>query len=168
MLPRAQTDSSTFADFDEARMAVEALVPMQSNWHHIEEGNLNPAKHPNVTLLTQADIVRRFFVPNTLLTREDLDPGVVICVAARSACRGIELTISKISKARTGNFLKDVTNFSRRTETSGWRFSATILLANDLVVYRAWNGQPRVHELEVTHNPLGPFQDISLSGLVKP
>jgi hypothetical protein len=119
-------------------------------------------------LLTQADIVRKFFVPNTLLTREDLDPGVLMCVAARGACRGIDLTISKISKTRTGNFLKDVTNFSRRTETSGWRFNATILLVDDLVVYRAWGGQPWVNELEVTHNPLGPFQDIGLSGLVKP
>ena len=102
MLPSAQTDSSTFTSFDEARLAVEVLVPMQSNWHLIETGNLNPANHPNATHLTQADIVRKFFVPNTMLTRDDLDPGVLTCVAARSNCRGIELIISKITKARTG------------------------------------------------------------------
>ena len=88
MLPSAQTDSSTFTSFDEARLAVEVLVPMQSNWHLIETGNLNPANHPNATHLTQADIVRKFFVPNTMLTRDDLDPGVLTCVAARSNCRG--------------------------------------------------------------------------------
>jgi hypothetical protein len=168
LLPSAQTDSSTFDNFDEARMAVEVLVPMQSNWRLIEGGRLNPANQPNATLLTQADIVRRFFVPNTMLTREDLDPGVLTCVAARGACRGIELIISKISKSRTGNFFKDVTNFSRHTETTGWRFSATILMVDDLVVYRAWGGQPWVNEHEVTHNPLGPLQDMSVSGLVKP
>jgi hypothetical protein len=168
LLPSAQTDSSTFTDFDEARSAVEVLVPMQSNWQSITMGSLNPASHPNVSLLTQADIVRRFFVPNTLLTRQDLDPGVLSCVAARGSCRGIELNISKISKVRTGNFIKDVANFSRRTEISGWRFNATILLVDDLVVYRTWGGQPWVKELEVTHNPLGPLQDIGVSGLVKP
>lgn len=154
MLPSAQTDSSTFTSFDEARLAVEVLVPMQSNWHLIETGNLNPAKHPNATHLTQADIVRKFFVPNTMLTRDDLDPGVLTCVAARSNCRGIELIISKITKTRT--------------ETSGWRFSATILMVDDVVVYRAWGGQPWVNELEVTHNPLGPLQGMNFSGIVKP
>ncbi len=168
MLPSAQTDSSTFTSFDEARLAVEVLVPMQSNWHLIETGNLNPANHPNATHLTQADIVRKFFVPNTMLTRDDLDPGVLTCVAARSNCRGIELIISKITKARTGGFFKDVANFSRRTETTGWRFSATILMVDDVVVYRAWGGQPWVNELEVTHNPLGPLQAMNFSGIVKP
>jgi hypothetical protein len=39
---------------------------------------------------------------------------------------------------------------------------------DDLVVYRAWGGQPWVNELEVTHNPLGPLQDMNFSGIVKP
>ena len=168
MLPSAQLDSSTFADFDEACMAVEILVPMKSSWQHIAGGKLYPASHPNAVLLSQSDVVRRFFVPNTMLTRQEIDPGVLTCVAALGACRGIELTFSKISKARTGNFLKDVTNFSRRTETTGWRFNAIILLVDDIVVYRAWGGQPWVNELEVTHNPLGPLQDISASALAKP
>lgn len=168
MLPSAETESSTFADFDEACVAVEVLVPMQTNWQSVAGGKLYPASHPNAVLLTQSDIVRRFFVPNTMLTRQEIDPGVLACVAALGACRGIELTFSKISKARTGNFVKDVTNFSRRTETSGWRFNAIILLVNDLVVYRAWGGQPKVTELEVTHNPLGPLQDLSVTGLIKP
>jgi hypothetical protein len=168
MLPSAQTDITTFANFDEARMAVEVLVPMQTSWQHIVGGKLHPGSHPNAVLLSQSDIVRKFFVPNTMLTRQEIDPGVLACVAALGACRGIELTLSKISKARTGSFFMDVTNFSRRTETTGWRFNAIILLINDIVVYRAWGGQPSVSELEVTHNPLGPLQDISASGLTKP
>jgi len=168
MLPSAQTDSSSFADFDEACRAVEVLVPMQTRWQHIDGGKLYPASHPNAILLTQSDVVRRFFVPNTLLTRQEIDPGVLACVAALGACRGVELTLSKISKARKGNFLADVANFSRRTETTGWRFNAVILLVDDVVVYRAWGGQPTVNELEVTHNPLGPLQDIGGSALAKP
>jgi hypothetical protein len=103
--------------------------------------------------------VRRF-VSNSLLRREDLDPGVLACLDAREACRGWEVTAARIQKERTGNFLADFTNFSRRTETTGWRFNALILLINDVVVYRAWSGQPRVNVIEVQTNPLGPLQDI--------
>jgi hypothetical protein len=35
-----------------------------------------------------------------------------------------------------------------------------VLMVDDLVVYRSWSGQPGIDELEVTRNPLGPFQDI--------
>jgi hypothetical protein len=68
--------------------------------------------------------------------------------------------VARISKARTGNFFADFINFKRRTETTGWRFNALILMVNDVVVYRAWGGQPVVNEVEVNTNPLGPFQDM--------
>jgi hypothetical protein len=166
MLPSAHTDSSTFADFEAARSAVEGLIPSDTAAPAVAA--FDPLHHPNATLLTQADVVRMFFIPNTLLTRADLDPGVLACVEARGACHGIELKMSKIDKTRTGNFLKDVTNFSRRTEITGWRFNAVILFVDKQVVYRAWGGQPAVNELEVANNPLGPLQDMSPSGLLKP
>jgi hypothetical protein len=168
LLPSAHTDSSTFADFEAARSAVEGLLPVGGKTSAPTKGAFDPLHHPNATLLTQADVVRMFFIPNTLITRADLDPGVIVCVEARGACHGIELKMAKIDKTRTGNFFKDVTNFSRRTETTGWRFNAVILFVDEKVVYRAWGGQPEVNELEVTNNPLGPLQDMSPSGLLKP
>jgi hypothetical protein len=168
LLPSAHTDSATFADFEAARSAVEGLLPPQGSTAAPASAPFDPMRHPNATLLTQADVVRMFFIPNTLMTRADLDPGVITCVEARGACHGIELKMAKIDKVRTGNFLKDVTNFSRRTETTGWRFNAVILFVDKKVVYRAWGGQPAVNELEVANNPLGPLQDMSPSGLLKP
>jgi hypothetical protein len=168
LLPSAHTDSSTFADFEAARSAVEGLMPEDGAAPTPAASAFDPLRLPNATLLTQADVVRMFFIPNTLMTRADLDPGVLTCVEARGACHGIELKMSKIDKIRTGNFLKDVTNFSRRTETTGWRFNAVILFVDKKVVYRAWGGQPAVNELELANNPLGPLQDMSPSGLLKP
>jgi hypothetical protein len=168
LLPSAHTDSSTFADFEAARSAVEALLPLGADAATQTVGAFDPLHHPNATLLTQADVVRMFFIPNTLLTRADLDPGVLSCVEARGACHGIELKMAKIDKVRTGNFFTDVTNFNRRTETTGWRFNAVILYIGKKVVYRAWGGQPAVNELELANNPLGPLQDMSPSGLLKP
>lgn len=159
MLPRARSESSPFNSFDEARNAIDGLVPMKSDVATLSKLGIDPVKQPNTTILTHDDIVRRF-VPSGLLKREDLDPGVLACVEARDACRGWEIAGARILKARTGNFIADFTNFSRRSETTGWRFNAMILLVNDVVVYRAWGGQPSVNEIEVSTNPLGPLQEI--------
>ena len=159
MLPRAHSESSPFTNFDEARQAIEGLVPMHSDVASMTRLGITPVQQPNTLILTHADIVRRF-VPSSLLKREDLDPGLLACLEARDACRGWEITAARIKKERTGNFWADFANFSRRSETTGWRFNALILLINDVVVYRAWGGQPRVNDIEVQTNPLGPLQDI--------
>jgi hypothetical protein len=162
MLPKAQTDSTTFENFDAARTAIEALVPMKSKRSALVASGFNPATHPNTKILTHSDVVR-LLVPTSLLKREDLDPGILVCVEARDRCRGMEIVAAKISRTRTGNFLADFSNFRRNTETSGWRFNALILFVDDLVVYRSWGGQPAVLETEVTNNPLGPLQDVGPS-----
>ncbi len=162
LLPSAHTESPTFQSFDAARQAVEALVPLRSGMTELTERGLTPDKQPNTVILTQADIVRRVF-NGGVLVKDDLDPGIVTCINARTACRGWELNVARITKARTGNFFADFVNFKRRTETTGWRFNALILLVNDVVVYRGWGGQPVVNEVEVNSNPLGPFQDMGPS-----
>lgn len=167
LLPRARSESSPFKSFEEARDAIDGLVPMKSNVAELSRLGIDPAQQPNTTILTQADVVRRF-VPSALLKREDLDPGVLACLEARDACRGWEMTASRINKKRTGNFLADFTNFSRHSETTGWRFNALILLVNDVVVYRAWGGQPSVNEKEVSTNPLGPLQEMGPAIIVNP
>lgn len=166
MLPSAKSESSPFETFEQAQTAIEGLVPMKSNATELEKLGIAPPHYPNTVILTQADIVRRF-VPSGLLKREDLDAGVLACLEAKDACRGWEVTAARISKIRTGNFWADFTNFSRRQETTGWRFNGLILLVGDLVVYRSWSGQPRISELEITRNPLGPFQDIGPAVLTR-
>lgn len=162
LLPSAHTESPTFQTFDDARQAVEALVPSRSGLAELTERGLTPDKQPNTVILTQADILRKVF-NGGVLGKDDLDPGIVTCINARTACRGWELNVARITKARTGNFFADFVNFKRRTETTGWRFNALVLLVNDVVVYRGWGGQPVVNEVEVNSNPLGPFQDMGPS-----
>jgi hypothetical protein len=159
MLPKSNNDSSAFGTFDEARTTIEKLVPRQSDIATLKALGIDPAKTPNTVQLTHADVVRRF-VPASVLTKEDLDPGIVACLQARDDCRGLEILASKIARNREGNFFADFFNFKRRTETTGWRFNAVVLLLNDVVVYRSWGGQPVVNETEVRSNPLGPLQDI--------
>jgi len=164
LLPKARTDSPTFQSFDEARQAIESLVPQQSHLESLSAKGLTPEQQPNTVILTHADIVRRV-VNGSILSKEDLDPGIVTCINARTTCHGWELNIARISKVRTGGFWADFLNFKRRTETTGWRFNALILLVGDVVVYRGWGGQPVVNEVEVTTNPLGPLQDMGPSAV---
>lgn len=159
MLPQARSESSPFKTFDEARDAIKGLTPMKSTVAVLSRLGIDPVQQPNTTILTHADIVRQF-LPSGLLKREDLDPGVLACLDARDACRGWAISAARILKARTGNFFLDFTNFSRRSETTGWRFNALVLMVDEVVVYRAWGGQPSVNELEVTSNPLGPLQEM--------
>jgi hypothetical protein len=158
LLPKSKNESSEFKSFEEARLAIEGLTPMKSTLGNLSTLGIDPIKHPNTTILTHADVVRRF-VPGSVLGKNDLDPGVVSCLEARDACRGMDVVATRIEKNRTGNFLADFFNFSRRTDTTGWRFNAVILLVNNVVVYRTWGGQPSVNETEVRTNPLGPLQD---------
>ena len=159
MLPEGRTRSTPFETFEEARAAIEALVPMKSNRQELEQNGFNHNKHPNINILTQADVVRRF-LPSSLVKREELDPGILACLEAREACRGMEIIVSKIEKVRNGGFWSDFFNFERHTVITGWRFNATVLFVNDLVVFRTWGGQPRVNEIENVRNPLGPLQGV--------
>ncbi len=162
LLPVSHSDASTFQSFEQARDAVVALVPMKTTRSVADGSGVDFAGHPNTKLLTHSDIVR-MLVPAGILKREDLDPGIVVCLEARDACTGLEITASKIAKTRTGNFFADFINYKQRTETKGWRFNALILYVDDLVVYRSWGGQPKVDELDVATKPLGPFQDLGPS-----
>lgn len=159
MLPKSLSESPTFQNFDDARKAIESLEPKKSNLTTLSSIGISPDKQPNTLILTHSDIVRKV-VSGSVLTKDDLDPGIVTCLDARDTCRGWEVNVARIAKARTGNFWGDFLNFKRRTETTGWRFNALILLVNDVVVYRAWGGQPVVNEVDVNTNPLGPFQDM--------
>ena len=162
MLPESHTESTSFSSSSEAREAFDKLEPMKSSKNALQANGFNPAEHPNTKLLTHSDVVR-LFVPSTLLKREDLDPGILFCLEAREACHGLEIAAAKITRVRTGNFFTDFSNFHRRTETTGWRFNGLILFVDDLVVYKSWGGQPKVNEVEVTSNPLGPLQDVGPS-----
>lgn len=167
LLPHSQSNVSEFQSFDQARAAIEGLVPGQSNLASLKAIGIDPLKSPNTALLTHTDVVRRF-VPAGVIEKSDLDPGIVQCLQARDTCRGVDVTASHLNTRRQGNFFADFFNFVRRTQVTGWRFNAVVLLVNDQVVYRSWGGQPSIDETDVKRNPLGPLQDIGPSTISVP
>lgn len=99
--------------------------------------------------------------------REELDAGILGCLQAGKACSGYAIAVRATSRKRNGNFWLDVFNFRRVTGITGWSFNALILMVDDRVVYTQHGGQPRIHEQEVSRNPLGPLQESLPSLLLK-
>lgn len=159
LLPKSRTESPTFQSFDEARQAIEAIVPMHSNLASLREMHIDPDHQPNTLILSYADILKRV-TNGSMLHKTDLDPGLLACINAHDACRAWELNIVQIHKQRLGGFWSDFLNFRRHAVTTGWRFNALILIVDDVVVYRAWGGQPEIHEVDIQQNPLGPLQEV--------
>lgn len=159
LLPRANSDPVHFTSFAQAREAVESIVPGETRVDDLRALHLDTSQQPNTLILSYADILRRVF-GGGVISMNDLAPGILRCIEAHDACRGLEYHIDSIHKDRIGSFFLDFINFKRQTVTSGWRFNALVLSVDGLVVYRSWGGQPDVKHVDQQRNPLGPLQEI--------
>ena len=65
-----------------------------------------------------------------------------------------------VKNRREGNVFLDVFGFKRTTKTTGWRFSAIVVLMDDIVQYKVWDGTPSVREEKIVTKPLGPLQEM--------
>jgi hypothetical protein len=118
-------------------------------------------------VLNQAQVVNAV-LPSPLQERATIPKGIVECMQVQQDCVGYLMEPSKIAHQRVGNFFLDFLNFKRNTLTTGWKFSALIVVINDTVVYKQWNGQPRLESTEVRTNPLGPLQSMGETLKVAP
>lgn len=159
MLPTARSEvSSPWHSFDDAKKAIERIEPGRTTTAELGAQGIDPYANPNVQLLTYSDIVLRFPTNGTLGAGK-LDHGLRECLEAGKACTGYAISVREVKRDRTGPFLLDALRFKRVTEVTGWNFNALILLVGDRVVYTLYGGQPKVHEMETTRQPLGPIQE---------
>jgi hypothetical protein len=160
MLPSVkQTTQSPWHSFEQAKKAFDKVEPHKTTREELKELGFDPFVTPNVKLLTYLELLN-IFLPNQSIRIQDLDPGVQICLRERDRCQGYEVTPKMLRSRRYGNVLLDLLNFRRKKITTGWKFSALIVLKNGLVVHKVWGGEPNVAEFEDKKNPLGPLQNI--------
>jgi hypothetical protein len=145
------TDAKEAFDRIDTKTTKEALVVL----------GFDPAALPNTRLLNYVDVVSSF---GSAFRLEDLPEGVKACVKAREACQGYAITSRNIKNQRNGNAALDLFGFGKRTQTTGWEFSATLVLVDNVVAYKLWNGTPKVDSVNSERNPLGPMQ--SLGGMI--
>lgn len=165
LLPRGSVDvKGQWQSFNAAQETFERIIPYQSSVADLKKLGLDPGTSPNIALLNYSDILRRF-IPSPSVNAHDLDTGVIDCIKATVACKGLEVDQRSIKRTRTGNFWADFMNFRRQVDVTGWHFNGIVLIKDDVVVYKLVGGQPLIHERETNRNPLGPLQGIGESTL---
>lgn len=158
LLPKEQSHtSSPWTSFEEAKVAIEGIVPSETTSAQLREQGIDPYTSPNVQLLSYSDILLRFPINGSYA---NLDNGLRECLQAGKSCTGYSINIQELKHDRTGPFWPDALGFRRIVDISGWTFNALILMIGDRVVYTLYGGQPIVKQQEVSRQPLGPVQNI--------
>lgn len=159
LLPTSRSETtSPWRSYDEARIAVEAIVPGTTTVDDLRAIGLDPRSSPNLQVLTYSDILLRFPVHDGAYDR--LDAGLRECLEAGKACTGYFIDVHDVHRDRVGGFWADTLGFKRETKVSGWSFNALVLMVDERAVYTLYGGRPSVSEQEVARNPLGPAQDL--------
>lgn len=167
MLPRQELSMPTpWRSFDEALGQFERIVPGKTNIAELKKLGIDPYSRPNIAILNYSDLLRRFVPPGSDGLRA-LDSGVRECLEALQECRAFEIVLKDVRRVRSGDFFADFLNFHRVTTVSGWHFTGTVVIKGEVVMHKVWSGQPAIHEIEETKNPLGPFQGWGESNPIK-
>lgn len=166
MLPKSSQEViHPWQDFDSAKKSFDLIVPYVTRLDTVQELGFDPYKTPNMQVLNQAQVVQAV-LPSPLQEKASIPQGILDCMQAQEGCVGYAMEPSRIDQNRVGNFFLDFLNFKRETLTTGWKFGALIVVINNTVVYKQWNGQPKIETTERQTNPLGPLQSMGES--VKP
>ena len=166
LLPTSDALTQTpWGSFDEAMRIYNSIDPSKTTVADLKVMGLDPFAQHNITILSYADLIRRFAPPGTS-SLAALDAGLRKCIEAMQGCVGYEIEQRETHQDRVGNFWLDFLNFRREVLTSGWRFTATLVIDGDLVVHKVWSGQPSIHAVEHSRNPLGPAQGIGTASLL--
>ncbi|NLG61840.1 MAG: hypothetical protein GX539_06305 [Candidatus Cloacimonetes bacterium] len=160
LLPRGSDATQVpWKTFEEARAAVEAIEPFRTRKSTLMQNGFDPYHNPAVTILSYPEIIQRF-AAGSALQGEEYEHGIRSCLLAGQACSGYSIAVKRIRQNRIGNFWLDILGFLRRTNITGFTFNAMILFVDDQVVYVVYSGQPKMDEMQVRRNPLGPLQSI--------
>src|SRR5690606_38251551 len=158
LLPTArETTDGPWETYEDAVAAIEALVPYRTTMADLRAAGIDPETTPSITNLTYSDLIARFS-PHPAVRPEDLDRGLRACFMPGQRRRRLPGAASKVRHRRAGHLGADTVDFRRQTDITGWRFNATIIVVDDVVVFAVHGGQPTVQDRRVARNPLGPLQ----------
>lgn len=148
---------SSFHSFAQAQAALEQIVPFETTVAQLPGLGFDPAGGSNVTQVPYPEIAARL-APNPGVPLAAMDPGVRRCILAQTACRGFAFKFGEQKRDREGSFLLDFLNIKRVTHFTGWQFEALVVVADGVVLFRNFGGEPHTDRTEQQLNPLGPFQ----------
>lgn len=158
LLPSSSSVSpSRFESYQAARDALEKAEPYKTTLADLKALGFDPYDSVNVAIIPYPEVLSRL-VPYSGVPIEMLDPGVRDCIMAQIRCKAYVFHIARNDRQRDGNFFLDFLNIVRHVQVTGWTFDGTVVVRDDLVLFRNVGGAPNINTTEQTVNPLGPFQ----------
>ena len=159
---------TSFKTFGETRDGYDKVTVNQTTLADLKALGFDPDKSANIQQITYLDVVQAF-LPRQDMPFSTVPTSVQTCVAAQNRCIGYVLGPKVSDSTRTGSIFLDFFNFRRRTEVNGWQANSMFVLLDGVVVYKLWAGEPNIHTITTTVNPLGPAQDLgSAAGKMVP
>lgn len=157
---RVVTDSP-WAEFVDAKRAFDRIEPDHTTIEELRALGFHPYRNDNVAILSYMDVFE-IFVPNAALRVEDTHPGIQRCIASRDRCVGYRQAVLREFDREYGNFWSNFFRFRVRQEMAGWFFESTLVLVDDVVVYKVWEGNPAVLKHSERVQPLGPLNEVDI------
>ena len=163
LLPRSKETSGGVAtawqSYEEAEQSFANITPGTTTVRELAALRLDPRTNPNISVVPRFAVMQRFMV-NSTVTLADLDDGVRDCISAQNACVGWEIDQTAMQRKRNGDPVLDMLKMRRETHSSGWHFTALLLIKGGVVIYKLAGGQPLIHEIASNEDFLGPLQAI--------
>jgi hypothetical protein len=157
LLPHSSAvTNSPWKTYKEVVSAYNNVVPHKSTVSDIKKLGFDIYSTTNLKVLSYVDIA----VATASLNKEGLGNGIEACLLVRDQCTGYIFEPQVANSNRYGSFWLDTFNFKRSTKESGWKFRASFLVVDAVVVEKFWYGEPLVSIDRQVVNPLGPLQDI--------
>jgi hypothetical protein len=155
LLPSSKEDvQSPWHDFDQAKAAYDKILPGTTGVAELKELGFDTVASPNLQILNYLDVASTV----QTIPLAELDPGLQQCLRARTGCQAYVFEPRRAQSKRVGSFWLDFFNFRRKSDGTGWRFKALIVLVDERVTYKLWSGSPNMEAHKDERNPLGPFQ----------
>lgn len=159
LLPKAKSETEApWKTFEEVKRTFDGIEPGRTTLQELKLLGYDPYVNANVTVLNYSDVLNKY-APNAVRD-EYLEPGIRECLKMQTKCSAFSIEHRQVRRDRVGNFFLDFINYERRTEITGWKFGAVIVVVGDRVVHKSWTGVPAISEVEANTNPLGPLQDV--------
>jgi hypothetical protein len=159
---------SPWESFEGAKAAFDQIEPGSTTARELVPLGYDPFGGENVAVLTYMDIFERF-VPNASMELDQQDEAIQDCVRAQNRCLGYRRIAMEEQDREFGNFWLNLFEFKTETEVAGFEFESTLVLVDDVVVYKLWEGHPAVLKRQTRTKPLGFLNDFDIKvGLTFP
>jgi hypothetical protein len=158
LLPSSRDEvASPWNSYDDVVQSLSQVTPFKSTRVQVHGLGLDPHASAAVRILHFADVLQRFSAA-AQLEPHSVARGMRDCLHAGKRCTAYAVVVKKTQRKRVGNFWLDSLDFKRETVTTGWSAEVLLVFVDDLLVYELVGGQPRIDDVEVRRNPLGPLQ----------